>query len=202
MQILIATKNKGKVLEFQSMFSQLGIEVISLLDMNDIQDVEETGTTFEENAILKAETISSQLNIPVIADDSGLEIDALDGRPGVYSARYAGSHKDDDDNMDKVLHELSHVPDGDRTARFICALAFSRPGEETFVVKGMCEGQILHGRVGNEGFGYDPIFYVPSLNRSMAQLSKTEKNKISHRAMALSKLKDFINEEDMLWQKP
>jgi XTP/dITP diphosphohydrolase len=202
MQILIATKNIGKVKEFQSMFNEFGIEVLSLLDIEGSPDVEETGTTFEENAILKAETISSEMNIPVIADDSGLEIDALDGRPGVYSARYAGSQKNDDDNMDKVLYELKEVHRSERNARFVCALAFARPGQETFVVKGICEGEILSERRGQEGFGYDPIFYLPQLNRSMAELTKEEKNKISHRALALTKLKDFINEEDMLWQKP
>ncbi|WNB93232.1 XTP/dITP diphosphatase [Bacillus sp. NEB1478] len=202
MQILIATKNKGKVSEFQSMFDEFGIEVVSLLDMENIPDVEETGDTFEENAILKAETICNKLNIPVISDDSGLEIDALEGRPGVYSARYAGSHKNDEDNMDKVLKELQSVPNMNRTARFVCALAFARPGKETFVVKGKCEGEILHERRGTEGFGYDPIFYLPSMNKSMAELTKKEKNKISHRANALMLLRDFINEEDMLWQKP
>jgi XTP/dITP diphosphohydrolase len=202
MQILIATKNKGKVSEFQSMFNQFGIKVISLLDMENIPDVEETGDTFEENAILKAETICNKLNIPVVSDDSGLEIDALDGRPGVYSARYAGSHKNDEDNMDKVLNELEGIPNPKRTARFVCALAFARPGKDTFVVKGLCEGEILHERRGTEGFGYDPIFFLPKLNRSMAELTKEEKNTISHRANALIKLQDFFNEEDMLWQKP
>jgi XTP/dITP diphosphohydrolase len=202
MKILIATKNTGKVKEFEAMFQELGIEVVSLLDIKKSSDVEETGTTFEENAILKAETISSQMNIPVIADDSGLEIDALEGRPGVYSARYAGSQKCDEDNMDKVLSELKDVSRQNRTARFVCALAFARPDKKTFVVRGTCEGEILTERRGNKGFGYDPIFYLPSLERSMAELSKEEKNKISHRAVALRKLKEFISEEDMLWQKP
>jgi XTP/dITP diphosphohydrolase len=202
MKILIATKNIGKVKEFQAMFQDFGIEVISLLDLKDSPDVEETGSTFEENAILKAEAICSKMKIPVIADDSGLEIDALEGRPGVYSARYAGSQKSDEDNMDKVLKELSGVTGQNRTARFVCALAFARPDEKTFVVRGACEGEILSERRGNEGFGYDPIFYLPHLKRSMAELSKDEKNTISHRAVALRKLKNFISEEDMLWQKP
>nr|WP_246624998.1 XTP/dITP diphosphatase [Fictibacillus nanhaiensis] len=202
MKILIATQNKGKVNEFQSMFKEFGIEVLSLLDIEDCPEVEETGTTFEQNAILKAETISTRMNIPVIADDSGLEIDALEGRPGVYSARYAGSQKSDEQNMDKVLDELKQVAQPNRTARFVCALAFARPECETFVIRGECEGEILLERRGSEGFGYDPIFFLPHLNRSMAELSKEEKNKISHRALALRKLKDYISEEDMLWQKP
>lgn len=202
MKILIATKNIGKVKEFQAMFNDLGIEVISLLDIENSPDVEETGTTFEENAILKAEAICSGMKIPVISDDSGLEIDALEGRPGVYSARYAGSQKSDEDNMDKVLDELKEVVEPNRTARFVCALAFARPDKKTFVVRGTCEGEILTERRGEHGFGYDPIFFLPQLNSSMAELSKEEKNKISHRAAALRKLKDFISEEDMLWQKP
>ncbi|ANX13117.1 non-canonical purine NTP pyrophosphatase [Fictibacillus arsenicus] len=202
MKILIATKNIGKVKEFQSMFKDLGIEVISLLDIKNSPDVEETGVTFEENSIIKAEAICSIMKIPVIADDSGLEVDALEGRPGVYSARYAGSEKSDEANMDKVLSELRGVAEPNRTARFVCALAFARPDKKTFVVRGTCEGEILSERRGNEGFGYDPIFYLPQLECSMAELSKEEKNKISHRAVALQKLKDFISKEDMLWQKP
>ncbi|RZT22146.1 MULTISPECIES: XTP/dITP diphosphatase [Fictibacillus] len=202
MKILIATKNIGKVKEFQAMFKDFGIEVISLLDIKNSPDVEETGVTFEENAIIKAEAICSIMNIPVIADDSGLEVDALEGRPGVYSARYAGSEKSDEANMDKVLNELKEIAEPNRTARFVCALAFARPDKKTFVVRGTCEGEILSERRGNEGFGYDPIFYLPRLDCSMAELSKEEKNNISHRAVALQKLKDFISKEDMLWQKP
>lgn len=202
MKILIATKNIGKVREFQAMFKDFGIEVISLLDIKNSPDVEETGVTFEENAIIKAEAICSIMNIPVIADDSGLEVDALEGRPGVYSARYAGSEKSDEANMDKVLNELKGIAEPNRTARFVCALAFARPDKKTFVVRGTCEGEILSERRGNEGFGYDPIFYLPRLDCSMAELSKEEKNNISHRAVALQKLKDFISKEDMLWQKP
>lgn len=202
MKILIATKNIGKVKEFQSMFEDLGHEILSLTDIEGSPDVEETGTTFEENAILKAETISHQMNIPVIADDSGLEIDALEGKPGVYSARYAGLQKSDEDNMSKVLAELQDVPDTQRSARFVCALAFAMPNKKTIVVKGECEGKILREKRGSEGFGYDPIFYVPHLDRSMAELAKEEKNKISHRAVALKELKSLINEEDLLWEKP
>ena len=202
MKILIATKNKGKVKEFQAMFESLGVEILSLADIEGSPDVEETGTTFEENAVLKAETISKEMKIPVIADDSGLEIDALNGKPGVYSARYAGIHKSDEDNMEKVLNELKDVPDSERSARFICALAFARPNEKTIVVKGECEGEILREKRGQQGFGYDPIFFVPHLGLSMAELSKAEKNRISHRAVALQRLNNLIDEEDMLWQKP
>ncbi|RLQ98019.1 XTP/dITP diphosphatase [Falsibacillus albus] len=192
-QVIIATKNKGKAKEFVSMFSPYGIEVKTLLDIPNAPDVEETGTTFKENAILKAETISGEMNTIVIADDSGLAIDALEGRPGVYSARYAGEEKNDEANMDKVLMELKDIPGEDRTARFHCALAVAVPGEETITVEGTCDGHILFERQGTNGFGYDPIFFVKEQGKSMAELSSSEKNKISHRAKALQQLKDRID---------
>ncbi|GAE44011.1 nucleoside 5-triphosphatase RdgB [Mesobacillus boroniphilus JCM 21738] len=156
--VIIATKNIGKAKEFEKLFLPKGLAVKTLLDYPDIEDVEETGTTFEENAILKAETIASNLGVRVIADDSGLEIDALEGRPGVYSARYAGPEKNDENNIDKVLEELQDVPEKERTARFCCALAMAEPGKETLTVFGTCEGRILNERRGTNGFGYDPIF--------------------------------------------
>ena len=140
-------------------------------------DVEETGVTFEENAILKAETVANLLGKIVIADDSGLEIDALDGAPGVYSARYAGVEKSDEDNIDKVLKELLEtVPEEERTARFRCVLAVAGPGIETETFSGSCEGVINPERQGTNGFGYDPIFYVPEKERTMAELSPEEKS--------------------------
>ncbi|NMD70680.1 XTP/dITP diphosphatase [Bacillus sp. DNRA2] len=187
-EIIIATKNKGKTKEFQQMFAKRGYQVRTLLDFPELADVEETGTTFEENAILKAETISKQLDKIVIADDSGLVIDALDGRPGVYSARYAGEAKSDEANNDKVLAELADVPDENRTARFYCALAIAVPGKLTKTVSGTVEGRILHERIGTNGFGYDPIFFSLEANRGMAELSSEEKNQISHRGKALKKL--------------
>ncbi|WP_035350022.1 XTP/dITP diphosphatase [Fictibacillus gelatini] len=188
MKVIIATKNRGKVKEFEALFEEKGIQVESLLDFPDAPDVEETGATFAENAKIKAETIAMKLNVPVIADDSGLVIDALDGRPGVFSARYAGVEKNDEKNIDKVLKEMESVENSKRTARFVCALAVAIPGKETLIVEGRCEGQITRERVGTYGFGYDPIFYVPKLNKTMAELPKEEKNKISHRAMAIQKL--------------
>ncbi|MGM9924549.1 MAG: XTP/dITP diphosphatase [Bacillus sp. (in: firmicutes)] len=187
-KLIIATKNQGKAKEFIALFSPLGYEVLTLLDFKDAMDVEETGTTFEENAILKAEALCKQYNTMVIADDSGLIIDALDGRPGVYSARYAGLEKSDEANIDKVLGELENVPEEHRTARFYCALAISAPNKETVTVAGTVEGFITTARQGENGFGYDPIFYVPSLERTMAELRPEEKNAISHRANALKNL--------------
>jgi XTP/dITP diphosphohydrolase len=187
-QVIIATKNAGKTREFQALLGKRGVEVKSLLDFPDCPDVEETGSTFAENAILKAEAMARYFNTMVIADDSGLSIDALGGRPGVYSARYAGEEKNDQKNIAKVLSELVGVPFAKRTARFHCALAVAAPGRRTTVVEGTCEGYITEKPQGENGFGYDPIFYVPQKGKTMAQLSAEEKNQISHRAKALEKL--------------
>ncbi|ETI67853.1 XTP/dITP diphosphatase [Neobacillus vireti] len=187
-EVIIATKNPGKAREFEHIFASRGIVVRTLLDFPEIPDVEETGSTFEENAILKAEAVSKALNKMVIGDDSGLMVDALEGRPGIYSARYAGEPKNDQNNTDKVLSELKDVPEVERTARFYCALAVAVPGQETITVSGTCEGRILEERRGSNGFGYDPVFYVPEQGSAMAELSSDEKNKISHRANALKKL--------------
>jgi XTP/dITP diphosphohydrolase len=187
-EIVIATKNKGKAKEFEKLFSAHGFQVKTLLDYPEIEEVEETGTTFEENAVLKAEAVSKQLNRAVIGDDSGLIVDALEGRPGIYSARYAGAEKSDEANLVKVLNELNHIPDEKRTARFYCALAVAIPGQSTYTVCGTCEGEILKEKRGTNGFGYDPIFYVYEKKRAMAELSSEEKNSISHRAKALEKL--------------
>lgn len=190
--VIIATKNKGKAKEFENLFVPKGLAVKTLLDYPEIDDVEETGSTFEENAIIKAETIANNLGVRVIADDSGLEIDALEGRPGVYSARYAGSEKSDEANIDKVLDELQSVPESERTARFCCTLAMAEPGKETVTVFGTCEGRILNERRGTNGFGYDPIFFVETEGKAMAELASDEKNKISHRANAIRKLDDLL----------
>ena len=187
-EVIIATKNPGKAKEFEYIFAPRGISVRTLLDFPEIPDIEETGTSFEENAILKAEAVSRVLNKMVLADDSGLMVDALEGRPGIFSARYAGESKNDEDNIDKVLSELTDVPEEQRTARFYCALAVAVPNHETLTVAGTCEGRILKERRGTHGFGYDPVFYVPEKGRTMAELTSYEKNKISHRANALKKL--------------
>ncbi|WP_176583539.1 XTP/dITP diphosphatase [Priestia megaterium] len=192
-EIIIATKNAGKVKDFETLFSPKGFKVKSLLDFPEIEDVEETGVTFAENATLKAEAISFALNKPVIADDSGLAIDALNGEPGVYSARYAGENKDDNANIEKVLQKLNDVPFEKRTARFHCALAIAVPGKRTEIVEGTCEGHILEEKRGENGFGYDPIFFVEKWRCSMAELTKEQKNQISHRANALKRLAPLID---------
>ena len=192
-EVIIATKSPGKAREFEHIFAPRGIAVRTLLDYPEIEDVEETGTTFEENATLKAEAVSQRLNKMVIGDDSGLIVDALEGRPGIYSARYAGESKNDQKNLEKVLDELQGVSEENRTARFYCALAIAIPGKETITVAGTCEGRILEEQRGTNGFGYDPVFFVPEKDCAMAELSSDEKNKISHRANALNKLDGILN---------
>lgn len=188
-EVLIATNNAGKAKDFETLFKPLGVKVLTLNDIEGDIDVEETGDTFEANAILKAETVARLLGKIVIADDSGLEVDALGGAPGVYSARYAGAVKNDSANIDKVLQELETASEGNRSARFRCVLAVAGPGLKTETFSGSCEGLIRTERQGTNGFGYDPIFFVTALNRTMAELSAEEKNEISHRGAALAQLK-------------
>lgn len=190
-QVVIATKNKGKAKDFEALFTPLGFEVVTMFDVAPDMEIEETGTTFEENAVLKAETLAKALNMIVIADDSGLVVDALDGAPGVYSARYAGDH-DDEANIVKVLENLAGVPEEKRTARFMCALAIAGPEMDTTTVFGTCEGFILEEKRGTNGFGYDPIFFVPEKDRAMAELTPAEKGAISHRGNAIRKLADAL----------
>lgn len=190
-QVVIATKNKGKARDFEAIFGPLGYEVLTLFDVAPSMDIEETGTTFEENAVLKAEALAKDLGQLVIADDSGLEVDALNGEPGVYSARYAGNH-DDEANIDKVLANLAETPDNERTARFVCCLAITGPNFPTMTVKGYCEGQILRERQGKDGFGYDPIFYMPELGKTLAEVTAEEKGKVSHRGNALRLLTETL----------
>ena len=193
-QIIIATKNKGKAKDFEALFNPLGYEVKTLHDVAEEMEIEETGTTFEENALLKATSLANHLQSMVIADDSGLEIDALDGRPGIYSARYAGEAKSDEANIDKALKELEGTKESERTARFVCAIAVASPNKEPFTVRGTCEGFIGTERKGTNGFGYDPIFYVPSEQKMMAELTAEQKGAISHRGNAIKKL-SFVLED-------
>lgn len=192
-QVLIATRNAGKAAEFKQFFSRYHIEALSMLDLTeDIPDVEETGVTFEENAALKAEEISTKLGIPVLADDSGLVINALNGEPGVYSARYAGLDKNDDANMGKVLKKLQGVSRLERTARFVCVIALSIPEEKTIFRTGFCEGHIAETKSGTNGFGYDPIFIPNDQEKTMAELTAEEKNRISHRTKAIQQFDEWI----------
>lgn len=187
-KIMIASRNKGKIKEFTEFFRPYGIEVTSLVDFETIPDIEETGESFEENAKIKAEQVADIVRMPVLADDSGLTVDALDGAPGIYSARYAGEGSSDDENNEKLLEALRDVPKEKRTARFVCVLAISTPGEETVYYKGYCEGEIGFEAKGENGFGYDPVFIPKGYDRTMAELSSEEKNAISHRSQAFKQL--------------
>jgi XTP/dITP diphosphohydrolase len=187
-QVILATRNQGKVREFNRLFADLGWEAVSLDAFPDAPEVVEDGDTFEANALKKARTISTYLGMPAVGDDSGLEVDALEGRPGVYSARYAGEGATDEDNWRKLLKELEDVPMERRTARFRCVLALAEPGKEPIMASGHCEGVIVRQPAGTNGFGYDPVFFLPQHMATMAQLSPEQKNQISHRAMALRNL--------------
>lgn len=186
--IVIASSNKGKINDFKVIFS--GYNVIGINELLEDFDVEETGTTFEENARLKSEAAAKALNKTVIADDSGLEVAALNGAPGVYSARFAGEDKDDHANIDKVLHLLEDTIE--RAARFVCVISMTTAEGDTHTFKGTVDGEITLARIGENGFGYDPIFYVPDKNKTMAQLSAEEKSQISHRRRAIDQLQAYM----------
>jgi len=192
--IIIATKNEGKAKEFEAMFNDFGYEIKTLLDFPNISNIPETGTSFAENAYQKAATIADKFDTIVLADDSGLEVDALERRPGIYSARFAGEHGNDQKNNEKLLRELENVPKALRTANFHCSLALVGPDREPLFVEGELEGYILDEPRGHHGFGYDPLFYVPTYEQSLAELSETTKNEISHRAKAISQLKSDLDD--------
>ncbi|MCM1544751.1 MAG: XTP/dITP diphosphatase [Ruminococcus sp.] len=187
MKFIIATHNKKKCAEMQRILAPLGIEVLTA-EMAGIEltDVEETGTTFEENALLKAKSGCEEANMPCIADDSGLCVDALGGEPGVYSARYAGEHGNDEANIIKLLDNMKNVPDEERTARFVSSICVCFPDGRTLSIEGKCEGKIGYEKIGDGGFGYDPVFMVSK--KSFAELTAEEKDAISHRGNALREL--------------
>lgn len=186
----IATKNKGKAKEFADFFTPYGLTIKTLNDLAYLPDIEETGTTFMENALLKAQQLSDYLNAPVLADDSGLCVDDLSGAPGIYSARYAGVHGEDVLNNVKLLLALAGVPDEKRTAHFHCALALAHPQKDPLTVEGIWSGRIVRQPKGTDGFGYDPLFFIPELNKTAAELTTAEKNQYSHRYLALAQLKE------------
>lgn len=188
-RIVLASGNKGKIAEIQAILKHQAIEVISQSHFN-VGDVPETGTTFIENAIIKARHASAIAQLPVIADDSGLEVDALDGEPGVYSARYAGLPSNDQNNTNKLLEALTNVPNARRTARFHCVMVFMSHDKDPspLIAHGKWEGRITANKSGDNGFGYDPVFFVPDQNCTSAELPANVKNKLSHRAQALQQL--------------
>jgi XTP/dITP diphosphohydrolase len=188
-KIVLASGNAGKLREFQQLLKGCGFEVVPQSDFN-LSNADETGTTFVENAIIKARHACRATGLAAIADDSGIEVDALNGRPGVYSARYAGEHADDEKNNQKLLTELQNVPAEKRTARYHAVLAYMRHADDPtpILCHGIWEGIILTEPRGTGGFGYDPLFFVPSHNCASAELDKIEKNRISHRGKAMQEL--------------
>ncbi|AFM26415.1 XTP/dITP diphosphatase [Desulfomonile tiedjei] len=191
--ILIATRNKGKVKEIRDLVQGLPIEFRSMTDFPDLPDVEEDGVTFEENALKKARTLSRETGLITLADDSGLCVDALDGRPGVLSARYGGEDLSDEEKCRRLLHEMDGVPDELRTARFVCVMALVDPNGMERTFEGVCEGKIIHELRGSEGFGYDPIFLYEEAGQTFAEMDRTAKNRVSHRGKALKQVGDFLH---------
>lgn len=197
MKIFLATKNKGKITEFKQILSKMNVDLVTCKDI-DIPDVEETGSTFVENAILKARSAANYTLLPSIADDSGIEVDYLNGRPGVWSARYAGDNATNLENNEKLLKELEGVPDIKRGACYRCVIVFMRFSDDPFpfIAQDSWKGRINNRIEGINGFGYDPIFFLPEKNKTSAELEPDDKHQISHRGKALLKFsmyfKDYV----------
>ena len=192
-EIMIATSNAHKVEEFREMLEPLGIQVRSLLDLEEKVEIEETGTTFAENAMIKALSVHERLGIPVISDDSGLEVDAMDKAPGVYSARFLGY---DTPYEEKNQYIMDQVKGETRTARYVCAIAYVEEDGAGHVFTGVVEGEIADHARGEKGFGYDPIFYYPPYGATLAEVSEEKKNAISHRGRALAQLIAYMKEAE------
>lgn len=193
MKLVLATNNKGKVKELNKMLNPLGLQVVPVGEYPGFQEVEEDGETFAANAIKKAVAAAQLTGELSLADDSGLEVDALRGAPGVHSARFAGEPKDDAANNRKLLNLLEEVPDEQRTGRFRCVIAIAEPNGRVHTADGACEGIILRELKGEGGFGYDPLFYVPQYQQTFAELDLEQKNSISHRGKALQKALEILN---------
>ncbi len=191
-ELVLASGNKGKLAEFQRLLDGLDVQIHSMKDYPEIGEIVEDGSTFAENALIKARAVCKATGKPAMADDSGLAVDALNGAPGIYSARFAGEQRSDADNNAKVLQLMETVADADRTARFFCVIAIVLPDGREYTVEGTCEGTILHALRGEGGFGYDPLFYVESMNKTFAELTMEEKNRISHRGHANRKAVEII----------
>jgi XTP/dITP diphosphohydrolase len=196
-KIVLASRNAGKIKEIQALLTGHPIVPQSLFN---VEEAEETGTTFVENAIIKARNAALHCKLPAIADDSGLVVDALNGAPAVYSARYAGVGASDNDNTQKLLHALEGIPEELRTARFICVMVFMEHADDPLpiIAQGSWEGRILTQPAGSNGFGYDPVFFVPEYECASAELSSEVKNSLSHRGIALKKLTDAIKARELL----
>jgi len=195
-RLVFATRNQGKLRELRELLQLEGVQVICLDDLPGAPEIEETGATFADNARLKAEGVMAFCGLPTLADDSGLEVDALDGAPGVHSARYAGPDASDDDRIDLLLQNLEQVPLERRTARFRCVVAYADPAHpgQVELRDGSCEGRIRFERRGVGGFGYDPIFFVPELEQTFAEAAPEQKNRLSHRGQAMTKMAALLRD--------
>ncbi len=191
-EIVVATRNMGKLKEIQAILSSLPVRLLSLQDFPDIPEIPEDGSTFAENAGHKARTVARMTGRLAIADDSGLTVDALQGRPGVYSSRYAGDHATDEDRYRKLLKEMEAVPEEKRQGAFVCAVAVASPEGKEEIVQSEIRGSISFEPRGNHGFGYDPVFFIPEFGKTVAELEPELKNRISHRARALETLKRVL----------
>jgi XTP/dITP diphosphohydrolase len=194
-ELVVATRNRGKLKEIQALLEGVVETVRCATDFPDFPETIEDGLTFQENALKKAKEAMLFTGLPALADDSGLVVDILDGRPGVHSARFAGEHADDADNNHRLLEVLCEVPAGQRQAAFVCTLAFVTPDGHEQVFNGRVEGAILTSERGEDGFGYDPLFLVDAFDRTMAELTLQEKNVISHRGQALQQFRTFLEQE-------
>jgi len=192
-ELVLATRNRHKVTELVALLGDLGITIRTLDEFPDAPDVVEDGDTCEANAVKKARAIAESTGLPAVADDTGLEVDALGGRPGVYAARYAGEDATYEDNCRKLLRELTGVPREKRTARFLTVAAIVLPSDGIRVAQGTLEGVIAEEARGTLGFGYDPVFLIPELGKTLAQLSAEQKNTISHRAKAFAKVREILS---------
>ncbi len=198
-RLALATGNRGKIEEIRALLSGLDIEVLTGDELEGWPDLEEKGDTFEENAVYKALTLSRWAAIHALADDSGLEVEALGSRPGVMSARYAGKQGDDAANIARLLREMEGIAPESRGARFVCVLVLASPAGETIEVRETCEGSITSAPRGDRGFGYDPVFVPQGLDRTMAELPLEEKNAISHRGKALRRLRSLLERGEPAW---
>ena len=195
MKIIFATGNENKLREIRQITENMGIEIVSMKDAGYYTEVEETGTTFEENAYLKASAIAKKCNLPTLADDSGLEIDYLNKEPGIYSSRFMGEDTPYSVKNAELLRRMEGVPDEKRTARFVCAICLVRPDGSSETVRATMEGRVAYKSAGKNGFGYDPIFFLPERGCTSAELSPEEKNEISHRGKALRMMRDILEKE-------
>jgi XTP/dITP diphosphohydrolase len=192
-ELVLATRNRNKVIELVALLGDLGIKIRTLDEFPDAPEVVEDGDTCEANAVKKARAIAESTGLPAVADDTGLEVDALGGRPGIYAARYAGEDATYEDNCRKLLRELMGVPRERRTARFLTVAAIALPSDEVRVAQGTLDGVIAEEASGTLGFGYDPVFLIPELGKTLAQLSVDQKNTISHRAKAFFKMREILS---------